>query len=295
MNREPLVFRRLSFGFEREAPATVFYADDLFLSTFWGALSLLFPEGERFFVESVKHYASRIEDPELRARITGFAGQESMHAKEHEVLNGGLFVGPHAARAARAAEGRLEKILARARRRLPSRYQLGATCALEHFTATLAEQLLTIPEHEDAIEGRSRKLWLWHALEEIEHKAVAFDVFEAAGGTYRQRVVSMMFATAMFVAVLGESHARLVLGHVRDGRARELSPRRFARVMLGRPGLFWRLLPTYFDYYRRDFHPDDHDTRELVARWRERLFGADGVLAGQVISAKTVEPRASAA
>src|SRR5690606_41942592 len=52
------------------------------------------------------------------------------------------------------------------------------TCALEHFTAMLAETILEHPEMLEGMDERVLPLWLWHAVEESEHKSVAFDVYQ---------------------------------------------------------------------------------------------------------------------
>src|SRR5262245_37143560 len=61
--------------------------EDAFETTFLNALSLLFPEGERFFVESVKQHKDLVTDPELQREVIGFIGQEAMHGKEHRAFN----------------------------------------------------------------------------------------------------------------------------------------------------------------------------------------------------------------
>src|SRR3546814_1673082 len=53
--------------------------------------------------------------------------------------------------------------------------QLAGTCALEHFTATLAHAILSDPAHLAGAETEAQRMWRWHAIEEIEHKAVAYD------------------------------------------------------------------------------------------------------------------------
>ncbi len=49
--------------------------------------------------------------------------------------------------------------------------------ALEHFTAILAHQLLADPRHLEGAEKETADLWRWHAVEEIEHKGVAYDTW----------------------------------------------------------------------------------------------------------------------
>jgi uncharacterized protein len=143
------------------------------------------------------------------------------------------------------------------------------TCALEHFTAILAEQLLATDEHRSAAHESVRPLWVWHALEESEHKAVAFDVYRAAGGGYVRRARVMLLATACFFGVTLNVHVRFLraqgeLGNVRGWLGA-------VRYLWLRPGLLRRLVPAYLDYFRPGFHPDDRDTRSLVREWQERL------------------------
>lgn len=75
---------------------------------------------------------------------------------------------------------------------VPSRFQLAVTAALEHYTATVAERLLTSPEAQELLgENELRSMLLWHALEESENKTVAFDVYWHTGGSERLRIATM--------------------------------------------------------------------------------------------------------
>lgn len=251
---------------------------DPFVTTFLDALSLLFPEGERFFVDSVKLHRAYVTDPELRAAVAGFIGQEAMHGKEHRAFNELLVA--HGYEVAPKVEARLRRLLELGRRILPARSQLAVTCALEHFTAILAEGLLRSERMRAEMDASVRPLWLWHALEESEHKAVAYDVYRAAGGGYVRRAAIMIVTTAIFFAVLGLVHARLLAT-----RGVLLRPWRWARGlwrMWIAPGHFARLVPAYLAYFRPGFHPDDRDTELLLAAWRDRLFGDDGELRDRV-------------
>ena len=154
---------------------------------------------------------------------------------------------------------------------------LAATAALEHFTATLAELLLSNDEVRRLFgHPEVRNLFLWHALEESEHKAVAFDVYKAVGGSERTRVVTMNIITAGFlVGMTVQVVASLLLDKAtyRRGSLRR-SLGRFLRSPIVDRAL-WRQLR---DYNRRDFHPDDRDTGQLVEQWRNDLFGQEGTL-----------------
>lgn len=272
--------RRVSF---RDAVAGVprhFAADgDLVLSHFAAALSALFPDGEDFFVRSVRHFRNDVTDPELRRRVAGFIGQEATHGREHRVLNERL---AELGYPTKLVERLVRGGLAVRSRLAPAKANLAMTAALEHFTATLAELLLASAEAQRLFgDDNVRDVFLWHALEELEHKDVAFDVYRTVGGGERLRILTMKLVRIGFVLVM---IAQLVLSLALDPasyRPRRLwrSWRRFRRSPVMSREVWERLRA----YDRRGFHPDDVDTTELVAQWRERLFGASGTLNGRLV------------
>jgi predicted metal-dependent hydrolase len=270
--------RDVEFGLALESVPRDWCSRDAFDTTFLNALSLLFPEGERFFVDSVKQHKLHVTDPELQRAITGFIGQEAMHGKEHRAFNELMIAHGHAE--APRIDRNLRRFLGLVRRVLSPKSQLAATCALEHFTAMLAEALLRDDRMRDEIHPSVRPLWLWHALEESEHKAVAFDVYTAAGGGYVRRVGIMLLTTVVFFAAQALTHARLMAT-----RRILWKPWRWVRGAMRfwiYPGFFTRLVPAYLAYFRPGFHPDDRDTQALLASWREQLFGTAGSLSERV-------------
>ncbi len=270
--------RDVDFNLDATAVPRDWCANDAFSTTFLNALSLLFPEGERFFVDSVKRHKDHVTDPALQEAIVGFIGQEAMHGKEHRAFNDLMI--EHGYAAAPVIDRRLRRFLGFIRRIQPPKSQLAATCALEHFTAMLAEALLKDPRMRDELHPAVRPLWLWHALEESEHKAVAFDVYKAAGGGYVRRVAIMLMTTVIFFSVQALAHARLMAT-----RGILWKPWRWVRGATRfwiYPGYFTRLVPAYLAYFRPGFHPDDRDTRALLETWRETLFGASGSLNDRV-------------
>src|SRR5256885_1858249 len=182
--------RRMSFEESlRELPKHFGSDGDLILSHVAAGLSSVFPDGEDFFVRSVRHYRDRMTDPELKRQVAGFIGQEAMHGRQHRAFNDRL---DELGYPTKTFERLTKKGLALRERFLPARSNLAATAALEHFTATLAELVLSSQETRDLFgHDEVRNLFVWHALEESEHKAVAFDVYKAIGGTERMRVMTM--------------------------------------------------------------------------------------------------------
>lgn len=282
--------RRLSLRFSPEAIPHDWYAEDEHLSLLWSALSTLFPEGEQFFVDSVRHYKDHIDDPVLAADVTGFIGQEAMHSKEHAAFNAMLEA--QGLDVAGDVHRELGRGLAFVRKLLGPEEQLAVTCALEHYTAILAEQLLEDPRHRANIHPDMLGLWVWHALEESEHKHVAFDVYQKVDGSYARRVALMLLTTAVFVPVVAVVHARML-------RERRLlldlrGTARTLRFFWLEPGLFRGLIPAYLDYFRPGFHPADRDTRALLAEWNARLFGEGGLLEKQLAQVRLPRVQRSA-
>lgn len=268
--------RRISFEESLQHVPKYFASDeDLISSHLMASLSAVFPDGEDFFVRSVRHYRDVVTDPELKAQVSGFIGQEAVHGREHRAFNDHL---DQLGYPVKAFERFTKRGLAIRERLLPPTSNLAATAALEHFTATLAEVILTDPEARDMIGNQAVKdLLLWHALEESEHKAVAFDVYKLSGGSERLRTFTMDLLTFGFLVGMAVQVVISLLGDretFRRGRLRR-SLRRVVRSPFVSKDL-WRRLR---DYNRPDFHPDDHDTTDLVATWRTELFGPQGTLA----------------
>ena len=157
------------------------------------ALNLLFPAGERFFIRSVRHYLDQFkDDPKLMAEVRGFFGQEGNHAREHErffeILESQGFE-------IRSFLERYERVMFEVvERTMPPALRLSATAACEHFTASLADNALRSDIFRD-IHPQMKRLLLWHAAEEIEHKAVAFDILQKVAPSYAVRVAGLAFAT----------------------------------------------------------------------------------------------------
>jgi uncharacterized protein len=274
--------RRISFEESLQAVPKHFAAEgDLILSHVAASLSAVFPDGEDFFVRSVRHFRDQVSDPVLKKQVGGFIGQEAMHGREHRAFNDRL---DQLGYPTKRFERFTKKGLAFRERLLPAISNLAATAALEHYTATLAELLLS-NEETRALFGdeQVKHLFLWHALEESEHKAVAFDVYKAAGGSERVRTFTMNVVTFGFLATMVLQVLVSLLKDPMTYRPCKLrkSWRRFRRSPIMRRELWDQLR----DYNRPDFHPDDRDTTELVERWRAELFGDQGSLRSQLASA----------
>jgi len=260
-----ITIRRPEFNFD-QLPKYYFNNNPL-MSHLLTALSLTFPTGERFFVHSVRNVRDQIKSKSLQADVSAFIGQEAMHSHAHEGFNDfaeriGLNIQPVLDDEVKNTE-RLKKIL-------NNKQQLAITCALEHFTAIIAQYLL---EHEDIhslLHPDVAQLWLWHALEETEHKAVAFDVYKEVFNDEAVRKQIMRIVTTSFLSRISFLTMKLL---VTDKKGRT-QWRQHWQALQKLSDAIKVLLPAYLDYYKADFHPNQHDSTALTDEWRGVLFAS---------------------
>lgn len=265
--------RRVLFRHEPNMPKH-FFDDDLVMSHVLAVLSATFPKGEDFFVDSVRAVRDDILDDDLRSQVSGFIGQEATHGREHDRLNGVL---SDLGYPTRLVDGATGAFLTLYRRIAPTAVQLATTAALEHYTAVLAEQLLGDNAFGTVdVPAQLGDMFRWHALEECEHKAVAFDAYRERYGNEAVRIATMQVASALIFAF---AVPLLVVSIASDRTA--WNPWRIGQSVLHlRRSPFARreILTNLLRYNLPGFHPDDRATDALVARWREELFGAKGRL-----------------
>jgi predicted metal-dependent hydrolase len=246
---------------------------DAYLTHVMNAFSLTFPEGERMFIVAVRAFSEQVKDPLLLRQVHGFLAQEAQHRREHAAFNDwlralGVDVDRYYAEVAAVLRVDQPDGQRSARLALKRRVQLAVTCALEHFTAILAELWLRRDDLRQLAHADVRPLWIWHSLEELEHKAVAFDVYLAVGGTYFARALAMIGATFVFLWKVGSIHTRLMCAD------RQHDPRVWLRGFWrcwGLGGYFSALFPAYLRYFKPGFHPWQHDDSWLVARFEREL------------------------
>lgn len=257
--------RRMAF--DTDTPMNKYTFDNNSLvSTFFYALSALFPDGERFFIHSVRNYQDEIEDPVLRQQIRGFIGQEAHHGHSHEALNDsiermGFPMG--------AITARLQKRVAFLKRRLGRKRQLALTVAMEHFTASMAEFLLKNPEILDKVDPTIRKMLIWHAVEEIEHKAVAFDVYRLKVNNERLRKRVMVISMAGLFARIAYYQFLLLRADGHWPRWREWVDA--TRFFWGKKGILRDNVHSMKLFFQDGFHPWDIDQHDLIDDWQSRF------------------------
>ncbi len=249
-------------GVDLDSPLPRYWLADNALAThIANGVNMLFPSGERFFVRSVNHYLDQVQDPHLRAQIKGFFGQEGRHAKEHErqlrqLEEQGYDVQRILGLYERIAYGFIERIA-------PPSLRLSTTAACEQFTAILAENALT---HRllDRAHPAMRELLLWHAAEEIEHRAVAFDVLQMVNPSYPLRLAGLFMATVCLGGFWIFATTALIAQDKDLERERLRKDYHRWRAVRNESKFMVRGIR---EYMRPDFHPSQKDIDALAEQY----------------------------
>jgi predicted metal-dependent hydrolase len=232
----------------------------------FGAMSLVFPEGERFFIRSVKQFADKIDDAQLCQDIKDFIGQEAQHGRVHEIFN----------RAVLGHDYDIEPFLQwykstmfdfveqKATEILGPKLALSVTAAAEHFTATWAAHGLSSGYLEEHITNQTMLDFMqWHAVEEIEHKHVAFDVLQQIDDSYALRAAGMLFCAVLLPFVISVAFVSLAM------QAKNADVFAFFRDAVAEAaggGIVASFIPAIVQYLKPGFHPSDNDDYEVARR-----------------------------
>ena len=231
----------------------------------YNALSTTFPEGEAFFVESVRAFREGTP-PQLAEEIKAFTTQEAIHSREHDAFNKRASASGYDLA---KLEEQVEKRLAVTRDKPPI-VSLAATMALEHFTAILAHELLADPRHLAGAERETAELWRWHAAEEIEHKGVAYDTWLHATRDWprwkrwKLKARVMLYVTRNFVVDRTSGALELMR---QDGVTGLRAWWLLLTYLWVKPGMFRKIAGAWLKFFLPGFHPWNEDDRQLLAAY----------------------------
>lgn len=281
-HKEDIVPRsELDFKFDENIPR-FWMNNDPFKTRVFDGVQMSFPDGERYFISSVRAFKDEIRDPELKQQVKDFTWQEGQHGKVHTDFNERLKEqGIPVDRMLKVVRG----ILDRRSKRRSKKYNLAMTAALEHFTAMMAEVFFSNKEVMEGADPNVRSMLAWHAIEEMEHKSVAFDVMQKVAKVgYGLRALTMMHAIFVF-----NLHTVLftwaLLKH--DGFTAWQRLTLFAKGLgwlYGPKGLYTKILPGLLTYFKPGFHPWQTKTVHSYPIWLSTYEETgSAMLAGQAM------------
>ncbi|RRS04864.1 metal-dependent hydrolase [Aquabacterium soli] len=276
---------KLDFNLDGDIPQ-YWFGGDPFKTRFFDAMSTIFPEGERFFISCVRDFRDQVTDPVLQHEIRDFIRQEGQHGIVHNQFNDRL-------KAQGIDVDMLERIETRLlfgimRKYVPKKHTLAVTAASEHMTAIMAHSFFERKEVLEHSDPRMRAMYAWHAMEEIEHKAVAFDVMQKVAKVwYPRRILAMLEVTLGFTI-----HSLLVTRYMLkvDGFSRGQRARMWTKGLwwLYNPlnGLFTSIAGHYLQYFKPGYHPWKAGQLDSYQIWLD-TFNRTGnpILAGEALHA----------
>ncbi len=257
------IVRKPEFNFENLE--THYLNNNPVATHFVNSLHMIFPDGEKYFIRSVKAFSDKISDPELQERVRAFINQEAQHMNAHKKIWDKL------KEQSPAAELFLkfynftsyDLIEPLTRKFFGDQFPLAVTAALEHYTAVMAEvALYDNGEILRDVPIEMKNMLLWHAAEEIEHKAVAYDVYEEVVGNYPIRVAGMIYASILLGAYTMIGHA-MFLGMDRNINWFDIKSQTERFGTRAKP-LFEGIFKNLTEYFQINFHPDSRDNSELI-------------------------------
>jgi uncharacterized protein len=236
------------------------FADSAFLTHLLNTWTIMFPAGERYFVRWCKKALETIEDPKIRKDILGFIGQETQHANQHEklwdVIRGqGYNIDPLMAVLDKFCFGFLESVV-------PDKWNYACVAALEHFTAMFGEIYFETPELMEQMHPEMRALFEWHAAEEIEHKAVAFDQLEAVENSYVLRTGLMNVSVVLLYAITFGNTFYMMWQDKSLFKWQEWLT--VYEGLLGKHDVAKKTILKFFEYYKPGFHPWQNENYGLA-------------------------------
>jgi len=278
---------KLAFDLQGDIPK-YWFGGDAFKTRLFDAMSTIFPEGERYFISCVRDYRDQVTDPQLQRDIKDFIRQEGQHGIVHSQYNDrlkaqGIDVD--------MLEGRMRHLMFNViRKYVPKAATLADTAAAEHMTAIMAHGFFERKEVLESADRRMRAMYAWHAMEEIEHKAVAFDVMQKVAKVgYTRRTIAMVLVTLGF-----NIHALLVTRYMLqvDGFSRWQRIKLFAKGlawMFGPGGLYMPMFGHYIQYFKPGFHPWQMGQMRSYQLWLDTFNRTgDPIAAGEALHAAGV-------
>lgn len=292
--RPEVPIRHMDFQFSKEDVRDLtFFQNAEFASAFFEALSIFLTFGEDLVIDTARYHRQFVKDPELKRLVTALIGQEAIHSKMHNEMNDTLIGKGSLVNLYRFLAG---KVFKHGFSNLSNRMQLSMMTGIEHFTAVLAEYMM---KHEEIFyqsgDEKMRAIWMWHMLEESEHKDIAYDVFQELSGDYalRMRGFALATFTIFFLIPLASSMIpiyRKPSNLLRPSYWKDVA--RSIKLLAGpKDGVFGSSMSHTLDYLRRDFHPNDHDTSEYLAYYKEKFLNPENGLLTPYLVKEFVPPK----
>ena len=247
------------------APGRWWHSNDPIATAWYNSVSASLPRGEQFFVEIVQRYRGTLP-PQLEGEAKAFVRQEMNHAREHNMFN--RQAGQYGYDVESIGKGIDEMLdLAKAK---PIEVSLAVSIALEHFAASISHKLLTDSRYLTGVDPDAAELWRWHAIEELEHKGLVFDVWLWATRDWSpwKRYSTRALIAAKVTRKYFSNRVSDALGLLeQDGITGWRAKARLYRFLWLSPGMMTRMFFEWAAILMPGFHPWNRDHRALIRKY----------------------------
>ena len=269
----PIIPRKMSFDFTKTSTQD-WCCQNMFYSAYMNGVSLALPLGEDFFIRAIRQFDGQVNNPILEDELKRFVAQEAIHSRQHLLYNNQL-----------TREGYdINNIQTGVQQALDEVWEtstpmerLAYTIALEHLTHVLGDQILANSQRLSGWHAEFRAFWLWHAAEEIEHKAVCYDLYQQLGGTLTMRSKALFKMTQKMLSIFWQNQHDLLS---QTCKLRGISmpsnlmiSRANIRFLFDRQqGLLRGAEPAYLAWFLPAYHPWKHDNRSALTLWQRDVL-----------------------
>lgn len=269
MTMHEIKARRMDFQFGGDVNRD-WLGNNPLVTQFFTGFAARFPEGERFMIDTVKHYRGQIDrQSKLGREVSGFIGQEAHHAHAHDQLN--ELLASHGSPTI-AIDKQTRVVMNIIKKLFGPKYLLAMTAGLEHFTSMFGTAVLRNPELPESVDPKIRPLFLWHAIEEVEHNTVAYDLYQQLDGSYVRRISAYVLSTVLLITFIFISQIHLAINDPRSLAPKSLLGGMKWMFGFGKGGGYIRrMTPEFFQYFKPSFHPGTDEKEQMLKSWASEM------------------------
>jgi hypothetical protein len=267
---DTITVRRIEFSFPERLDPVIFEGRPEESYVLVG-ISLLLPYLEPYLIRSMREARKQVKDPALLADLDAFNAQEGQHYRQHLRFNEA--VRPADVEALTALEAELSADYRRFTATRGIRWNLAYAEGFEAFTTAMARFTLETGQLE-GMHPAALELFQWHLIEELEHRTVAFEVYDHVCGGYLYRLAVGLYAqwhlNRFALRVAGVLQNADPAGFRRRFGGRKAAWARL-RPLFGKilRRLYPKILATYLPWYTPRAIPLPEEARALGARYAE--------------------------
>lgn len=263
--------RAIKFTPYQQAPNKYWHSNCPAATYTFNALTIYLPILERLVVTSLKQSLKKQRKPlpeSLRKEVQSLVAQEAYHGSEFAKLIPSLII-KHYPNIQTRYKFTFFRGVAFCFNKLNKHFHYALSAAGEHFTAISADLFLRRPDFFEHVAPEYAAIWRWHAIEEIEHKAVAYDVYQHYHGGYFTRISAMFIMTLVFASFMLKPIWQMLYQDKQHLQFKSYWS--LLKYHWGKRGLWRGLIKPYFHYFHPNFHPNHMQNDNLIEEWKIQL------------------------